>query len=231
MKGQYREAISDANIAIEKNPKDANAYSIRGLAYKFKGQYDKAISDFNKAVEINPKASAQARIYFARGDAYFMKSQYDKAISDYTKDIEIDSKNADAYYFRGLSFKAQGRYDKAISDFTQAIEVDPGFAAAYNNMAWLLATCPDAAYRDGTKAIKLAQKAIELNRKAEILDILLDTLASAYAEAGQFEKAIPTQQQVIDILKKEDKGNANENLDQSLERLKSYETHKPWREK
>jgi tetratricopeptide (TPR) repeat protein len=222
---QFDRAISDLNIAIEKNPNDAKAYGLRGLAYKYQDRYDKAISDFNRAVEINPKAAAQGRIYFERGGAYAMKGQYDNAISDYTKAIEIDSKNADAYYLRGSTYRDRGRYEKAISDFTKAIEIDPGHAATYNTLAWLLATCPDAAYRNGAKAVKLAKKAAELKRSFTILD----TLAAAYAEAGRFEEAILTQQEVIDLLKKEVK--RKETLDQSIERLKSYESHKPWREK
>jgi tetratricopeptide (TPR) repeat protein len=53
-KGQYDQAISDFNNAIEINPRYIKAYNNRGIVYRLKGQYDKAISDFNKAIEINP---------------------------------------------------------------------------------------------------------------------------------------------------------------------------------
>jgi len=58
-KGQYDEAISDFNKAIEINSKYDKAYNNRGITYRLKGQYDRAISDFNKAIEINP-TDAQA---------------------------------------------------------------------------------------------------------------------------------------------------------------------------
>ena len=54
-KGQYDQAISDYNKALEINSKYAYAYNNRGMAYRDKGQYDQAISDYNKALEINPK--------------------------------------------------------------------------------------------------------------------------------------------------------------------------------
>jgi tetratricopeptide (TPR) repeat protein len=53
-KGEYDQAISHFNNAIEINPRYIKAYNNRGIVYRLKGQYDKAISDFNKAIEINP---------------------------------------------------------------------------------------------------------------------------------------------------------------------------------
>jgi len=53
-KGQYGQAISDFNQAIEINPRYDRAYNKRGIVYRLRGQYNQAISDFNKAIAINP---------------------------------------------------------------------------------------------------------------------------------------------------------------------------------
>jgi len=53
-KGQYDQAISDFNQAIEINPRYDRAYNNRGIVYRLRGQYNQAISDFNKAIAINP---------------------------------------------------------------------------------------------------------------------------------------------------------------------------------
>ena len=53
-KGQYDQAMSDFNSALEINPMYQKAYNNRGTTYRLMGQYDRAVSDFNKALEINP---------------------------------------------------------------------------------------------------------------------------------------------------------------------------------
>jgi tetratricopeptide (TPR) repeat protein len=86
-KGQYDQAITYFDKAIEINPRYAEAYNNRGIAYLKKGQYDKAISDFTEAIEINPK---DAMAYRNRGIAYAMIRQHDKFSSNLNKAIELD---------------------------------------------------------------------------------------------------------------------------------------------
>ncbi|MCZ6701547.1 MAG: tetratricopeptide repeat protein [Ignavibacteria bacterium] len=133
-KGQYNQAISDFNRALEINPKYAEAYNERGVVYDDKGQYDLAISDYTKAIEINPKL---AEVYNNRAFAYYAKGQHDLAISDFNRALEINPKFAIAYNNRGLAYYAKGQYDEAISNYTKAIKINPKYAAAYNNRGFL----------------------------------------------------------------------------------------------
>ncbi len=86
-KGEYDQAISELNKALEINPRNANAYVDRGFAYLRNGQYDQAILDFNKALEINPK---DALAYNNRGLAYNSKGQDVQAVFDFNKAVEIN---------------------------------------------------------------------------------------------------------------------------------------------
>ena len=155
----------------------------------------------------------------------FDKFQYDETISRMSNVIKLKPRSDIAYQIRGTAYRAKGEYDKAISDFNKAIELNPRNAKAYNGKAWLLATCRDAEYRNGTEAVELAKKAVELSPEGYILD----TLAAAYAEDGKFEDAITTQEKAIDLLKKE--GQLKIMIDQGMKHLKSFKTNKPWREK
>jgi tetratricopeptide (TPR) repeat protein len=224
-KGQYDQAISNCTKAIELNPKAAYAYRNRGYAYSKQDQYEEAISDYSKAIELNPK---YAKAHYNRGVAYAEKGLYDKALSDYIKFIELSPQDpmfAEVYYIRGNIYAKKGQYDQAIADYTKAIELNPQLADAYNNQAWLLATCPNERYRNGAKAVEMAQKAIESTEHAP--PHMLGTLAAAYAEAGRFEDAVATQTKKINMI---EKGKTNE-VAESVQHLESYKACKPWREK
>ena len=75
----YREAITSYDKAIQLDPKYANAYNNRGLAYYHNKAYDKAIADFNKAIELNPDF---ARAYNNRAHAYYQQKAFNKAAQD-----------------------------------------------------------------------------------------------------------------------------------------------------
>lgn len=88
-KGEYDQAISEFNKALEINPKDSGAYKNRGAAYMNKRQYDQAISDYTKALEINPK---DAEAYNIRGRAYYFKGEYEKSWEDLNKAEDLGYK-------------------------------------------------------------------------------------------------------------------------------------------
>jgi len=220
-KGNYDKAIADYSKALELDPKYTRAYYNRALAWGNEGDLKKAIANYTKAIEINLN---YAKAYYNRGLALMKKGDDDKAIADFTKVIEINPKHASTYYNRGKTWRKKGNYGKAVADYTKAIEINPKFVEVYNDLAWLMATCPEGKYRDGTRAVELAEKAVALIDAANCLD----TLATAYAEAGRFQEAIKTQERAITKLKQE---GGPEALTEFEKHLSSYKAGKPWREK
>ncbi|HYY93402.1 MAG TPA: tetratricopeptide repeat protein [Pyrinomonadaceae bacterium] len=133
------------------------------------------------AQEKEPQTAAD---YNNRGIARRKSGDLDGAIADATKAIGLNPDYAAAYNNRGNARKNKGDYDGAIADYTKVIALDAGYANAYNSLAWLLATAPKQELRDGKRAVELARKACELSKWQHPNQ--LDTLAAAYAEAGDF---------------------------------------------
>jgi len=217
-KSDYDQAAADFTKALEIDPRYTLAYCNRGILWIEKTDYDRAIEDFSKALKINPR---YAEAYFSRGVAWAFKGIHDRAITDFTRALEINAKDAAAYTNRGILWARKADCDRAIADFTKAMELNSRRPEAIAQLSWVLATCPDSRYRNGSKALKLAQKAVRLAPKGRFKA----TLAAAYAESGQFEEAITNQREVIASLNKGDP----EDLLEYKRQLASYEAHRPWR--
>jgi tetratricopeptide (TPR) repeat protein len=222
-KKEYDRALADYNEAIRLDPGRALAYYNRGNAWWDKKEYDRALADYNEAIRLDP---GLAIAYNGRGNAWWDKKEYDRALADYNEAIRLDPGYALAYRNRGGAWDDKKEYDKAIADLSEAIRLDPGYAATYNHRAWLWATCPDAKYRDGQRAVESATRACELSGWKEANDI--DTLAAAYAEAGDFDAAVKWQSKAIELLSDE---KARDDFRTRLKtRLKLYREKKPYRE-
>jgi tetratricopeptide (TPR) repeat protein len=118
-------------------------------------------------------------------------------------------------------FLAQGKFAEAAARYRDSAE--NGDVSTMNELAWLLATCPDKDVRDGSKAVDYAQKACASTKRK--LPNFLDTLAAAYAEAGQFEKAVATQQEAMGLL------HSDQVKKDFATRLKLYQSNTPYRER
>ncbi|MFH1058864.1 MAG: hypothetical protein V1797_09350 [Pseudomonadota bacterium] len=125
---------------------------------------------------------------------------------------------------RGVLWQEQREYYRAISDFSRALALTPDRPEPHNNLAWIMATCWNADFRDAEAALKHAQRAVELSPGQPDP---LDTLAAAQAEAGQWEAAKATQEKVVAMQAKAGAGPA---LEQAQQRLAYYKAHKPWRD-
>lgn len=113
----------------------------------------------------------------------------------------------------------------AIQQWDVNLQIDPNDGNALNNLAWVLATYPADNVRNGKRAVELAEKAIAL--PGGEAPIVSRTLAAAYAEVGDFSKAITTAQRAVESAA----AAQNTSLVETLRHeLSLYETGKPNRE-
>jgi tetratricopeptide (TPR) repeat protein len=144
------------------------------------------------------------------------------AIKHYNEAIRRDPKLALAYTHRGEALATKGKLESAVKDYNQAIKIDPKHPVAYNNLAWLQATYPDERFRNGKQAVENAKKACELTEWK--VGSCFDTLAGAYAEAGDFPNAIKWQQKALA------QATQDAEKQEMQKHLKQYQAGKPYRE-
>ena len=88
----------------------------------------------------------------------------------------------------GDLYQADGQYEKAAAAYGASLRLYPENPVILNNLAWLLATCPDPEIKNPHRALETALKASQL----EASSYILDTLAECYYITGDYEKALET---------------------------------------
>jgi tetratricopeptide (TPR) repeat protein len=155
--------------------------------------WDKSIADYSKAIELAPEAHVN---WFHRGIAYRELGQWDKVAADYSELLKRYPDDFNALYWRGVAYANLKQPEKAIHDYSKVIERDPKNASALANLAWLLATCPEAKFRDVKKAVEFAKKAVEMAPKE---GTHRKTLGAAQYRAGDWKESIAALEKSMEL--------------------------------
>src|SRR5713101_6941180 len=192
--GEIDAAISHLEQAVEKFPGSAQAHINLGNALLQKRDTDGAIAEYRKTLEL-PFDHAES--YYSIGNAFRQKGDIEEAIVQYRKGIELRPDDAKTHNNLGNALRQEARLEEAEQEYEAALSSQPNFVLAENNLAWSLATAADPKLRNGAKAVQLAEQAVMATDGDN--PVFLHTLSAAYAENGDFEKAIATAQDALKI--------------------------------
>jgi protein O-mannosyl-transferase len=165
-----------------------------GIVFLRQGKVDEAISLLQTAVDLRPDNSP-AHDNLAK--ALLQKGQVADALIHYRKLLELQPDNIEVHNIVGTVLIQQGRVGEGVEEWQKVLAIQPDNGNAMSNLAWVFATAPDQSLRDGPKAVGLAEQALRISGGR--IPILFRTLAAAYAESGEFSKAIQTAQQGIEL--------------------------------
>jgi hypothetical protein len=157
-------------------------------------RFDQAIDYFTGLLRVDP---GRASAYLNRALIRIDKGDHDLAIDDLSEAIRLDPGLSVAHYSRGFIWDCKKEYEKAYGDYTVAILLDPKSASAWNNRAWLMATCPDSTIRNAERAVADATRACELTEWRK--RYFLGTLAAACNEVGDLDAAVRHQEKALGL--------------------------------
>jgi protein O-mannosyl-transferase len=193
LRSEYEEAVKIAPSYDAANANLGHSYLQRDPP-----DYDNALRCFQASVDVNTHNGGHrcnlGRVYLSQG-------KIDKAEAIFRGATEVDPKYADGHALLANVLLSKGRYGEAIAEWRTIVDYYPDNIVALQTLATLLSMCPDASVRNGEEAVKLTTRAMEvLNRdSAEVPLHLFDTLATAYAEKGDFAQAVKIEENALKV--------------------------------
>jgi spermidine synthase len=183
-------------------------------------------AQFESVQQRLPIAEDKAPLYLQLGILHSNVGEADVALRHFKEALQTDPHNADVYYDLALFLSKLGRTADAIKHYSEALRLKPYYVYAANNLAWIYSTHENPEFRDGEKAVKLAESVCDIGRCND--PALLDTLAAAYAETGRFKEAQLTAREAADLAQ----STGYDSLAKEIKsRIKLYESNRPFREK
>jgi len=198
-----------------------------GQALLCQGKTEEALKHISEAIKTRPDDQFA---HNCNAVALSMLGRPEEAIQEWAKAIAIDPDYGKAHENIATAFEKRGEFAEAVDHYWKAIESGPGFVTSKFRLSWLLATCHDDKVRDGRKAVEMAISVCEDTNYGS--PNVLDLLAAAYAEAGQFDDAVRTVQKALNMASKTDgSGLGPDELAGIKRRLRLYQQGKPFRGK
>jgi len=178
----------------------------------------KELAELNELVLNHPSLGAA---YNNRGWFWYRHKRRLQALADYQEALRLDPELDTTLNNRAILWGELGQYAKTLADHERVLSIRKDEVLDWNNLAWLLATCPDSRFRNAARAVENATRACEMTEWGAVH--CLGTLAAAHAENRDFRRAIHYQRRALRLAPDDDK-------EQHRQWLALYREGKPYRE-
>lgn len=207
--------------AVAAQPASAKALALAQEAQQamLRGDSEAGIRGYRAALEMDPGLH---RVRFELARLLASTGQLEESAREFSLVVEALPDNSAARRGEATALLMLGRYAEARRKLEEGLTALPSDGQLAHSLARLLATAPVDAVRDGELALRLALAVYEVKKLPETAE----TLAMAYAETGNFDKAIEVQRQLIT---EAEKTGDERRVEPLRERLLSYLRQEPWR--
>ena len=218
--GRFNEAIEHYLAALQIDPKLALAHNNLGILLLQKGSLADGTGQLREALRLNPTNS---ETQFNLALALNQQEQWGEAVGLLRQTVRPSSPDPNAHFAFATALAHTQKTREAMGQYASALLLQPDYPDALDGLAWILSTDQNPEFRNGSEAVKMAERACALTERKD--PAKLKTLAAAYAETGRFEDAVS--------LLKSAQGVASQSKLESLDcsaMLKFFQRSKPWRD-
>jgi Flp pilus assembly protein TadD len=181
---QQGDALVHARRATELAPGFAPAWQVLAMVLLEQRQQAEAMRVAREGLGVS---AFSPELRFALGCALAEGAHLAEAVGQLRLAVALKPSWVDAHTKLGAALSSQGKKAEAVAEFAKALDLDASSPEALNDLAWIRATSQGKEFRNGTEALRLAERACTLTEYKE--PVMMGTLAAALAEAGRFEEA------------------------------------------
>ena len=213
----WPQAIEQYEKALVLRPQFADAQTNIGVCLRTTGDNQKAVEYFEQAIDSDPNFVGA---YIQLGITLNALGRKSEALEQFAKVLAIDPDDFPANYHSGVVLLALERRAESLKHFRASLKRSPDHGGAHHGISWIMATAPEDELRNGKRAIDHARRALVKNQRNPFM---VDGLAAAHAEAGEFVAAVNWQQEAVKMVS----GNTKIAFEKRLEK---YQQNLPHRE-
>jgi tetratricopeptide (TPR) repeat protein len=217
---RFGDAEAHYRATLRARPDSFETHHNLAMALAALGRTTEAFTEFDAALKLKPDfAPAQYQI----GELLLKQGNRAEAARWLAAAVRSQPASAEAHRRLGLVLAEEQQASEAIQHLREAVRLKTNWVDALNPLAWMLATQTDSKLRDGAEAVRLATQANQLTGGTNVT--VLDTLAAAHAEMGQYPQASRIAQEALELARAAGKTNSTAQIEA---RLRLYEAGQPF---
>lgn len=221
LQGRSEEALAEYRETLRFSPDRQELHFNLGCLLGRLDRHDEALAEFRAAIRHNPNV---ARWHCAVGSELATLGQSDAALQAFAEAEQLKPKFAQPHLEAAKLLFQLGRDREAVAELQAAVQAEPDQFQTLATAARYLAANDQADARDSRLALTLATQADALS--GHFQPLVLDVLAMAYADNGDFTNALISAQAALELAETAQLKSA----EAIHRRLELYKNRQPWRE-